>query len=889
VPSETFTATVDLMATETAQAAFLATQQAMITPSATATLTWTPTSQPTMTTTWTATVTETATATASSTDTATATPSVTATYTATDLPTATSTVAPSITSIDYNNVLLTPVTQNNQWEPVIQEINGIKMALVPPGCFSMGDDLEGHGGEQCFDNPFWISVTEITNRRYYECVDAGACDVIYGSEDSPRDEYPVRWATWNDALTYANWMNMRLPTEAEWEYAARGPDNLAYPWGNEFIAQNAVYGSTNIKEVGTLNEGISWVGALDMSGNVWEWTNSLGWSYPYQADDGREDSVDPSASRIIRGGSSADGSSTVRPANRLSVEGNSPYMTKGIRLVLDVAVSPTTESVASFTQVTETATPLVENQQTNSITQQIIGTIIAPNYASLRFVPGSYEGQIQRVAEGREVTVLYSALGETPIGYTSNLWYYVEVQPGTRGWIFGQLIQIENGNLTVPYVTLTPSSHQAATSQPTEAATLTSSPTAMPTLTLSSPSTSTVVPTDSSSDVTGTVIVGTVDMRRGPGSQYQYVGSLPRGTIVSILGRTRETRTTMDGWFLIQKIEDYEVWIRSTQVELSANVIYVPFADSIADSYLADTITGIINSTSSLYTGPSTLYPTVGSVAGGARIVILGRTKETRTMIDGWLLIDVTKNVRVWIRSGQVDVSSSIAAIPFVSDLEIPVVAQVNVDAANLRNGPGTNYSRSGGVARGAILDVVGRTSDGEWYQIEREDGTIAWVWSDLVLLVTSVDLVPIVESIPSTPTPQASNIASQNSQASNESSNCNEGSCGNGLSLPINRSGNLNFVDFIHVYSFQATQGNHTFSLQHNVNAVNASCYISWWIRASGTTTTIVGGSTIGNTTASSTFSIPSNGDYDLVLRIPPPGEIDCGEPGLDYTVSVR
>jgi formylglycine-generating enzyme required for sulfatase activity len=151
------------------------------------------------------------------------------------------------------------VQYNAEWTPLIQEFEGVLMAQVPPGCL----------GAKCFDTPFWIDVYEVTNQQY------GSSGSFSGAQQ-PRENI-----SWNEALAYCESRGARLPYEDEWEYAARGPDLLIYPWGNTYYNDNAtsnthgcVPGQNNLFQtcnVGTHPGGISWVGAQDMAGNVWEW------------------------------------------------------------------------------------------------------------------------------------------------------------------------------------------------------------------------------------------------------------------------------------------------------------------------------------------------------------------------------------------------------------------------------------------------------------------------------------------------------------------------------------------------------------------------------------------------------------------------------------------
>lgn len=213
-------------------------------------------------------------------------------------------------AVSPSQVGFTPVSQNADWTPVERDFDGVTMVLVPAGCFRMGNDPVAYdgfdfgvpdGGEQCFDAPFWLDKLEVSNAQF------AAFNGVAG-QVSPwsRDEQPRGQISWFEARDFCELRGARLPTEREWEYAARGPDGWLYAWGNEFNPENAVYGENSNREtaaVGSRPDGASWVGALDMTGNVWEWVDSIYAPYPYDADDGREDMDESPEFRIQRGGS----------------------------------------------------------------------------------------------------------------------------------------------------------------------------------------------------------------------------------------------------------------------------------------------------------------------------------------------------------------------------------------------------------------------------------------------------------------------------------------------------------------------------------------------------------------------------------------------------------
>lgn len=184
--------------------------------------------------------------------------------------------------------------------------DGMTLLFVPAGEFIMGSNSLAYGKptHQVDLDAYWIDQTEVTNAQYSKCVSAGECtqpsSEFFGS---PKFEnFPVVSIDWNQARTYCEWAGRRLPTEAEWEKAARGTDGRTYPWGNEqpsnrFLDMSKV---SEIMKVGNYPMGASPYGALDMASNAWEWVSSLFKAYPYDANDGREN-MNSVEDRVIRG------------------------------------------------------------------------------------------------------------------------------------------------------------------------------------------------------------------------------------------------------------------------------------------------------------------------------------------------------------------------------------------------------------------------------------------------------------------------------------------------------------------------------------------------------------------------------------------------------------
>jgi iron(II)-dependent oxidoreductase len=226
--------------------------------------------------------------------------------------------------------------------PSVANANDMRgMLRVPAGVFLMGsnDGPDDEGPQHRFELPeFFIDRTKVTNgafalflnrvgprgphgENYFDINDHDARIHRRNGEwqaDEGYRNHPVVEVSWAGALAYCIWLGKRLPTEAEWEKGARGTDGRKYPWGNEAPGRARAHfgaGWNELRPVGSVPQGASPYGALDMAGNGWEWVSSAYRPYPYQPSDGREDLITEQV-RSTRGGGHDSSASELTTTHR---------------------------------------------------------------------------------------------------------------------------------------------------------------------------------------------------------------------------------------------------------------------------------------------------------------------------------------------------------------------------------------------------------------------------------------------------------------------------------------------------------------------------------------------------------------------------------------------
>jgi len=247
---------------------------------------------------------------------------------------------------------------NNMINTLIRDQDGMEMVFIAGGAFIAGSNLEDvvnicrnlndvcqpdwFNDEQLLQEKnidgFWVDKTEVTNSMYAKCVQAGVCSLPTDLSSNTRPDYyenyggyPVVNIGWNQARIYCAWAGGRLPSEFEWEKAARGIDGRMFPWGNSTNSLSANIDGSDTKLVGSYENGASPFGVYDMAGNVWEWTTDL-----YDTSEKLANKPTPGSESnyyVIRGGSWNSSFLDIRSSNRDSNQGLITHSDLGFRCV----------------------------------------------------------------------------------------------------------------------------------------------------------------------------------------------------------------------------------------------------------------------------------------------------------------------------------------------------------------------------------------------------------------------------------------------------------------------------------------------------------------------------------------------------------------------------
>ncbi|MCZ7554697.1 MAG: SUMF1/EgtB/PvdO family nonheme iron enzyme, partial [Anaerolineales bacterium] len=594
---------------------------------------------------------------------------------------------------------------NADWSPVVREFNGLPMVYVPAGCFVIGSTDpqidaaleqcradygpcerdwftdEKPRSEVCLD-AFWIGQTEVTNAQYQACVQAGACSPLKDRRYAGNDNHPVVSVDWFQARDYAAWVGGALPSEAQWEYAARGPQGLQYPWGEEVDENRLNYCDANCANewrhaayddgyaqtapVGSFPAGASWVGALDLSGNVWEWTSTLYQGYPYRAGDGREDPASAGWGRVLRGGSWTDGRFNARAADRLWLQPSTTDFHYGFRIVM-AENGPTSDAGAVEIAPEPTGVMLrVWGQET-----------------PLRAAPTTGAAEIARLPPGIRLEIL---------GRNAEASYFLVSYQGQQGWVWLSYVSVLGDLSAVPVIGAEPVAVGVRVS----------------------------------------VKRGGTPLREAPSVSAIEIAQLPVGVQLDVLGKDAH------GLYVFVAYQGHEGWVPLVFLTMLGDLSAVPVIG--AEPVAVGVRVSVKRGGTPLREAPSVSAIEIAQLPVGVQLDVLGKDAHGLYVFvayqghEGWVpLVFLTM-------LGDLD-----SAVPVIVAEPEGVLALVGSRAVIIYAAPDLYADRIETVEN-VELPITGRTASGQWYRIEWQGREAWIVNSYYLRIEGDKNALPVVE-----------------------------------------------------------------------------------------------------------------------------------------------
>jgi hypothetical protein len=317
------------------------------------------------------------------------------------------------------------------------------MVYVPEGSFLMGSDKKSESpSHNVWLDAFWIDRTEVTNAMYSKCVQAGVCTtpLDYRSHSHPSyydnpmySNYPVINVNWYQANAYCQWAGRRLPTEAEWEKAARGNDGRIYPWGKQSPTAsllNFYYYNKDTVAVDLYPNSTSPYGVLNMAGNVWEWVYDwYGESFYGVSPSRNPGGPSKGTTHVLRGGGWASDANQVRVTTRSGdLKPNEANDRIGFRCLL----SPSVNSPKSINVPTSTVQISCPGARTPRLWVGGYAYVnTEPPVANrVRSGPGTNYSIVERIQPGKAMEII-----DGPKCADSWLWWKIrDLETNVVGW-----------------------------------------------------------------------------------------------------------------------------------------------------------------------------------------------------------------------------------------------------------------------------------------------------------------------------------------------------------------------------------------------------------------------------------------------------------------------